>query len=59
PCANGQLHRECGRPCGQSCAELRLDGADGACPELDGLCVPGCQCPAGLVLAEDGPCVPP
>ncbi|NXS57756.1 SSPO protein, partial [Brachypteracias leptosomus] len=55
-CAGGQQHRECGQPCGQSCAERRLDGAGGQCPEL---CVPGCQCPAGLVLADDGQCVPP
>ncbi|XP_065689130.1 SCO-spondin-like [Patagioenas fasciata] len=58
PCAGGQLYQECGRPCGRSCAELRLPGG-GSCPDLAGLCVPGCRCPAGLVLAEDGQCVLP
>ncbi|CAM9200199.1 unnamed protein product [Bubo scandiacus] len=58
PCAGGQLYRECGRACGQTCADLRLDGA-GSCPDLAGLCIPGCQCPPGLVLAEGGQCVPP
>ncbi|NXY92000.1 SSPO protein, partial [Alcedo cyanopectus] len=59
PCTGGQRYQECGRPCGRSCAERRLDGAGDSCPDLAGLCVPGCQCPAGLVLAEDGQCVPP
>ncbi|NXV95621.1 SSPO protein, partial [Calonectris borealis] len=58
PCSGGQLYLDCGRPCGRTCADLRLDGA-GSCPDLDGLCVPGCSCPAGLVLAEGGQCVPP
>ncbi|XP_074753624.1 SCO-spondin-like [Athene noctua] len=58
PCAGGQLYQECGRACGQTCAELHLDGAV-SCPDLAGLCIPGCQCPPGLVLAEDGQCVPP
>ncbi|XP_049654923.1 SCO-spondin-like [Accipiter gentilis] len=58
PCSGGQLYLECGRPCGQTCAELRLDGGS-SCPDLDGLCIPGCNCPAGLVLAEGGQCVPP
>ncbi|NXF56807.1 SSPO protein, partial [Ciccaba nigrolineata] len=58
PCAGGQLYQECGRACGQTCADLRLDGA-GSCPDLAGLCIPGCQCPPGLVLAEGGQCVPP
>ncbi|NXI95946.1 SSPO protein, partial [Psophia crepitans] len=58
PCGGGQLYLECGHPCGQTCADLRLDGA-GSCPDLDGLCVPGCNCPAGLVLAAGGQCIPP
>ncbi|XP_056190274.1 LOW QUALITY PROTEIN: SCO-spondin-like [Falco biarmicus] len=58
PCSGGQQYLECGHPCSQSCAELHLDGA-GPCPGLGGLCVPGCNCPAGLVLAQDGQCVPP
>ncbi|NXJ72755.1 SSPO protein, partial [Rostratula benghalensis] len=58
PCGGGQLYQECGRPCGRTCAELRLEGA-GSCPALDGLCVPGCNCPPGLVLDDGGQCVPP
>ncbi|NXF96320.1 SSPO protein, partial [Eubucco bourcierii] len=59
PCAGGQLYQDCGQVCGQSCAELRLDGTRVSCLELPGLCVPGCQCPAGLLLAQEGQCVPP
>ncbi|NWQ96773.1 SSPO protein, partial [Burhinus bistriatus] len=44
PCGGGQLYQECSHPCGQTCADLRLDGAD-SCSDLDGLCVPGCNCP--------------
>ncbi|KAF1545065.1 SCO-spondin, partial [Eudyptes schlegeli] len=58
PCGGGQLYLECGPPCGRTCADLRPEGA-GSCPELEGLCVPGCGCPAGLVLDEGGQCVPP
>ncbi|NWY08422.1 SSPO protein, partial [Nothoprocta ornata] len=58
PCSGGQVHQECGRPCGQTCADLRLDGA-GSCPDLEDTCVPGCNCPAGLVLDDGGQCVPP
>ncbi|NXX79505.1 SSPO protein, partial [Urocolius indicus] len=58
PCDGGQQYQECGRPCGHSCADMRPDGAD-PCPGLEGLCVPGCRCPAGLVLAEGGQCIPP
>ncbi|NXT45294.1 SSPO protein, partial [Pelecanoides urinatrix] len=57
-CAGGQRYLDCGPPCGRSCAELR-PGGPGPCPELGGLCVPGCSCPAGLVLAEGDQCVPP
>ncbi|KAM4684567.1 LOW QUALITY PROTEIN: SCO-spondin-like [Amazona ochrocephala] len=60
PCSGGQRYLDCGRPCGQTCADLRGDSTKaGSCSDLDGLCVPGCQCPAGLVLAEGGMCVPP
>ncbi|NWX51834.1 SSPO protein, partial [Steatornis caripensis] len=58
PCSGGQLYLECGRPCGRTCAELRPDGA-ADCPDLPELCVPGCGCPAGLVLSDGGLCVPP
>ncbi|KAM9572871.1 SCO-spondin-like [Guaruba guarouba] len=60
PCGGGQRYLDCGSPCGQTCADLRGDSTEaGSCHDLDGLCVPGCQCPAGLVLAEGGMCVPP
>ncbi|XP_014811222.1 PREDICTED: SCO-spondin [Calidris pugnax] len=58
PCGGGQLYQECVPPCGRTCADLRLDGA-GSCPDLAGLCVPGCNCPPGLVLDDGGQCVPP
>ncbi|NXK24664.1 SSPO protein, partial [Arenaria interpres] len=58
PCGGGQLYQECVPPCGRTCADLRLDGAS-SCPDLDGLCVPGCNCPLGLVLDDGGQCVPP
>ncbi|XP_064364124.1 SCO-spondin-like [Dromaius novaehollandiae] len=57
-CGGGQAYLECSRPCGRTCAELRLPGA-GSCPGLEGVCVPGCNCPRGLVLDDGGQCVPP
>ncbi|NXV71989.1 SSPO protein, partial [Atlantisia rogersi] len=57
PCSGGQLYLECGPPCSQTCADLPQDGAN-SCPALEGLCVPGCHCPPGLVLAQDGQCIP-
>ncbi|NXV53859.1 SSPO protein, partial [Uria aalge] len=57
-CGGGQLHQECAPPCGRTCADLRLPAA-ASCPELADLCVPGCNCPPGLVLGEGGQCVPP
>lgn len=51
------MFQECSSPCGRTCADLRLDGA-GSCPELDGLCVSGCNCPERLVLDDGGQCVP-
>lgn len=56
-CGGGQVFQECSSPCGRTCADLRLDGA-GSCPDLDGLCVSGCNCPEGLVLDDSGQCVP-
>ncbi|XP_050572817.1 LOW QUALITY PROTEIN: SCO-spondin-like [Cygnus atratus] len=56
-CSGGQVFQECSSPCGRTCADLRLDGA-GSCPDLDGLCVSGCNCPEGLVLDDGGQCVP-
>ncbi|NXJ86988.1 SSPO protein, partial [Trogon melanurus] len=54
PCEGGQEYEDCGDPCGGTCAELRPPGP---CPP--GLCVPGCRCPPGLLLALGGHCVPP
>ncbi|TKS88049.1 SCO-spondin Precursor [Collichthys lucidus] len=57
-CSGGQVYQECGRACGGSCSEARTcdDDADGGM----GLrtCVPGCQCPPGLVQDQQGQCVP-
>lgn len=56
-CSGGQLYQECGRACGGSCTDSRScnEAADDS-----GLrtCVPGCQCPAGLVQDPQGQCVP-
>ncbi|MBN3303033.1 SSPO protein, partial [Amia calva] len=54
PCSGGQVYQECGRPCQGSCAELRVAGG---C-RVGQVCVPGCNCPPGLVLGEEGQCVP-
>lgn len=57
-CSGGQVYQECGRSCGGSCSEAWTcdDDADGGM----GLrtCVPGCQCPPGLVQDQQGQCVP-
>ncbi|XP_060104212.1 SCO-spondin-like [Heteronotia binoei] len=57
-CSGGQVYQECASPCGLTCADLRME-ALGACQALDGLCVAGCNCPAGLVLDDDGQCIRP
>ncbi len=51
------MYQECGRLCGTSCADL-WDGW--SCEEQEGsrVCVPGCQCPDGLVQDDQGQCVP-
>ncbi|XP_066544690.1 SCO-spondin [Amia ocellicauda] len=54
PCSGGQVYQECGRPCQGSCAELRVAGG---C-RVGQVCVPGCNCPPGLALGEEGQCVP-
>ncbi len=56
-CSGGQVYQECGRACGGSCAESR------SCDDGDGemgfrTCVPGCQCPPGLLQDHQGQCVP-
>ncbi|XP_077160383.1 SCO-spondin-like isoform X2 [Paroedura picta] len=57
-CSGGQVYQECAAPCGLTCADLRME-ALGTCQDLDTLCVAGCNCPAGLVLDDDGQCVQP
>lgn len=57
-CSGGQLYQECGRSCGSSCSDGRnCDGEAGGDSGLE-TCVPGCQCPQGLVLDHQGQCVP-
>uniref|UniRef100_A0A667YJF4 SCO-spondin n=1 Tax=Myripristis murdjan TaxID=586833 RepID=A0A667YJF4_9TELE len=63
-CSGGQVYQECGRACGGSCADLRQgwscnDDDDGVGGEGSiRNCVPGCQCPPGLVQDHQGQCVP-
>ncbi|XP_056155186.1 SCO-spondin [Lampris incognitus] len=57
-CSGGQMYQECGRACGVSCSDLQQgrgcdDNSDGGRS-----CVPGCQCPLGLVQDRHGQCVP-
>lgn len=59
-CSGGQVYQECGRACGGSCSELRLGlSCQGDSSGLGvKMCVPGCQCPSGLVQDHQGQCVP-
>ncbi|XP_037393266.1 SCO-spondin [Pygocentrus nattereri] len=56
-CSGGQVYQECGQVCGSSCADLKQGWS---CEENSGsrTCVPGCQCPEGLVQDDQGQCVP-
>uniref|UniRef100_A0A8B9LLU8 SCO-spondin n=1 Tax=Astyanax mexicanus TaxID=7994 RepID=A0A8B9LLU8_ASTMX len=56
-CSGGQVYQECGRACGGSCADLQQSWV---CEENAGsrTCVPGCQCPEGLMQDDQGQCVP-
>ncbi|KAM7370189.1 hypothetical protein PAMP_011460 [Pampus punctatissimus] len=60
-CSGGQVYQECGRACRGACSDLRQgwscdDSGDGAMGFK--MCVPGCQCPPGLVQDHQGQCVP-
>ncbi|XP_062907004.1 SCO-spondin [Mobula hypostoma] len=54
-CSGGRVYKECSRPCGGSCWQRREEVG---CASLVG-CVPGCSCPDGLVLDDEGQCIPP
>ncbi|KAK2858572.1 hypothetical protein Q5P01_003192 [Channa striata] len=58
-CSGGQVYQECGRACGSSCSDLRQAWG---CDDNGGIglrmCVPGCQCPPGLVRDHQSQCVP-
>uniref|UniRef100_A0A3Q2QHI6 SCO-spondin n=1 Tax=Fundulus heteroclitus TaxID=8078 RepID=A0A3Q2QHI6_FUNHE len=59
-CTGGQVYQECGRACNGSCSDL-LQGRN--CDDFSSqtghsMCVPGCQCPMGLVQDQQGQCVP-
>ncbi|XP_039903034.1 SCO-spondin-like, partial [Simochromis diagramma] len=56
-CSGGQVYQECGRTCGNSCSDLR-HGWSCDDSRSQSLCVPGCQCPPGLVQDQQGQCVP-
>ncbi|KAM9839429.1 LOW QUALITY PROTEIN: SCO-spondin [Aulostomus maculatus] len=60
-CSGGQVYQECGRACGGSCSDLQQgwscdDGGGGVMGAR--MCVPGCQCPAGLAQDHKGQCGP-
>ncbi|XP_063164440.1 von Willebrand factor [Candoia aspera] len=52
-CPEGQLYRQCGSPCNQTCRSLSHPDTD--CREF---CMEGCFCPFGLYLDQQGDCVP-
>ncbi|KAM9774698.1 SCO-spondin [Syngnathus typhle] len=58
-CSGGQVHHECGQACGRKCSDLHHGWSCDPNGSGDKLCVPGCQCPAGLVEDHQGQCVPP
>nr|XP_043901345.1 SCO-spondin [Solea senegalensis] len=58
-CSGSQVYQECGRVCGSSCSDLQQGWScdDGSGVGLQ-MCVPGCQCPPGLVQDHQSQCVP-
>nr|XP_009936779.1 PREDICTED: von Willebrand factor [Opisthocomus hoazin] len=52
-CPEGQVYRQCGTPCNQTCRSLSYPDED-----CDELCVEGCYCPPGHYLDEREQCVP-
>ncbi|XP_069066851.1 SCO-spondin-like [Pleurodeles waltl] len=55
-CTGGQVYAECSSSCRKTCADLRME-ASRSCLDLEG-CVAGCNCPDGLVLDDNGQCIP-
>ncbi|KAI4806605.1 hypothetical protein KUCAC02_017423, partial [Chaenocephalus aceratus] len=56
-CSGGQVYQECGRACGGCCSDSWSCDASGGEMSLK-MCVPGCQCPPGLMQDHQGQCVP-
>ncbi|XP_010223541.1 PREDICTED: von Willebrand factor [Tinamus guttatus] len=52
-CPEGQIYRQCGTPCNQTCRSLSYPDED-----CDDLCMEGCYCPPGHYLDEQEECVP-
>ena len=52
-CPANQVYQECASACKGSCSAL--SGASEKCREE---CIPGCNCPANLVMNDFGTCVP-
>lgn len=56
------MYQECGRACKGACSDMRQswscddNGVGGGMGFR--MCVPGCQCPSGLVQDYQGQCVP-
>ncbi|XP_040421957.1 von Willebrand factor isoform X2 [Cygnus olor] len=52
-CPEGQIYRQCGTPCNQTCRSLSYPDED-----CDEFCMEGCYCPPGHYLDESKECVP-
>ncbi|XP_059510645.1 von Willebrand factor isoform X1 [Stegostoma tigrinum] len=52
-CPDGQIYKQCGTPCNQTCRSLSNPDLD--CTEF---CLEGCYCPPDQYANEDGNCVP-
>ncbi|XP_029005418.1 SCO-spondin [Betta splendens] len=57
-CSGGQVYQECGRACGASCSDLSQGWSCDDSEMGPRTCVPGCQCPPGLVQDHQNQCVP-
>jgi hypothetical protein len=52
PSAGGTQYRECCSACRGHCRDMEI--ADNTCQEE---CIPGCMCPVGQVMDDNGDCV--